>query len=142
MNAVAPRLRADLLRDRLSRSTERLGSLWRLAQLAHPERPLQRGFARVTDPAGRTIAGVADALAVRSLSIRFADGAVDATVAGTASLGRKNVRGTPCGMTSTLSFGTWRRRDTAGFSVSLTETAAPTCGPRRAQSARMRRRQR
>ena len=48
LNAVAPRLRSELLSDRVARASATLEALWRLADLAHPERPLQRGFARVT----------------------------------------------------------------------------------------------
>jgi exodeoxyribonuclease VII large subunit len=56
--------------------------LWRLAELAHPDRPLQRGFVRVTDRAGKTIARAADAIAARLLTLQFGDGAVDATAGG------------------------------------------------------------
>jgi exodeoxyribonuclease VII large subunit len=76
LNAIAPRLRPQLLGDRIERSSERLASLWRLAELAHPDRPLQRGFARVTGRSGRTIVRAADALAERLLSLRFGDGEV------------------------------------------------------------------
>ena len=79
LNAVAPRLRHQLLLDRLKRSAETLESLWRLAELAHPERPLRRGFVRVTDRAGATLARAADALAARLVSLHFADGRVEAT---------------------------------------------------------------
>ena len=80
LNAVAPRLRPELLLDRLSRASERLASLWRLAELAHPDRPLKRGFVRVTDRAGKTIARAADAIAAKLLTLQFGDGAVDAAV--------------------------------------------------------------
>ena len=53
LSAVAPRLRSELLSDRVSRAKDQLASLWRLAELAHPDRPLKRGFARITDRAGR-----------------------------------------------------------------------------------------
>ena len=79
LNAVAPRLRAELLLDRLSRASEKLESLWRLAELAHPDRPLARGFVRVTDRAGRTLAKAADAIAARLLTLHFGDGEVAAT---------------------------------------------------------------
>ena len=81
LNAVAPRLRAELVRDCIVRAGEQLGSLWRLAELAHPERPLKRGFARVTDRAGKTLSRAADAIAERLLTLHFADGQV-AAVAG------------------------------------------------------------
>jgi exodeoxyribonuclease VII large subunit len=85
LNGVAPRLRAELLGDRIARAGDKLQSLWRLAELAHPDRPLSRGYARVTDRSGRTLTQAADARAARELSLRFADGSVDSTVDGEAS---------------------------------------------------------
>jgi exodeoxyribonuclease VII large subunit len=79
LNAVAPRLRAELLLDRISRSTERLAALWKMAELVHPERPLSRGFVRVTDRAGATLSKVADAIAARLLTLHFGDGEVEAS---------------------------------------------------------------
>jgi exodeoxyribonuclease VII large subunit len=78
--AVAPRLQDRLLRERISRARENLGSLWRLAELAHPERPLQRGFVRVTDRAGKTIIHAADARAAAQVDLHFADGRVAAHI--------------------------------------------------------------
>lgn len=78
-SAIAPRLRPQLLLDRTARLEERLESLWRMAQLSHPDRPLKRGFVRVTDRAGRTLTRAAEALAARTLKLHFADGPVDAT---------------------------------------------------------------
>ena len=82
LSAVAPRLRHELVSQRLALASERLGSLWRLAGLAHPERPLQRGFVRVTDREGRTLIHAGDARAAGYLNLRFADGSVEATVEG------------------------------------------------------------
>ena len=79
LSAVAPRLRSELLTDRIARSKDRLASLWRLAELAHPDRPLGRGFARVTDRAGKTLTHAAEAIAARELKLHFGDGIVDAT---------------------------------------------------------------
>jgi exodeoxyribonuclease VII large subunit len=79
LSAVAPRLRAELLSDRIDRAQDRLASLWRLAELAHPDRPLNRGFARVTDRRGRTLTHAADAIAAKTLTLHFGDGTVDAT---------------------------------------------------------------
>ena len=84
LNGAAPRLRPELLTDRIVRSSEKLESLWRLAALAHPERPLKRGFVRVTDRAGATLTKAADAIAARLLTLHFGDGEVEAA-AGTAS---------------------------------------------------------
>ncbi|MFL6747713.1 MAG: exodeoxyribonuclease VII large subunit [Sphingomicrobium sp.] len=78
--AVAPRLQDRLLRERISHARENLGSLWRLAELAHPERPLQRGFVRVTDRAGKTIIHAADARAAAQVDLHFADGRVAAHI--------------------------------------------------------------
>jgi exodeoxyribonuclease VII large subunit len=85
LNAVAPRLRAQLLLDRLARSSEQLSGLWRLAQLAHPDRPLERGFVRVTDRFGATLGRAADAIGAKLVTLHFRDGAVDASTAGTGS---------------------------------------------------------
>ena len=79
LNAIAPRLRPELLKDRIERASDKLASLWRLAELAHPDRPLKRGFARVTTRSGATIVRAADAIAEQRLTIHFGDGNVDAT---------------------------------------------------------------
>ena len=79
LNAVGPRLRVELVKDRIVRAGERLAALWRLAELAHPERPLARGFVRVTDAAGKTLTRAADAIAARALTLHFGDGRVEAT---------------------------------------------------------------
>lgn len=81
-SAVAPRLRAEMVGQRITQASERLESLWRLAGLAHPERPLQRGFVRVTDREGRTLIHAGDARSAGFLKLRFADGSVEATVEG------------------------------------------------------------
>jgi exodeoxyribonuclease VII large subunit len=82
LNAVAPRLRPQLLLERVSRAAERLESLWKMAGLVHPDRPLSRGFVRVTDRSGKTLAGAADALAAKLLTLHFGDGNVDAATDG------------------------------------------------------------
>ena len=82
LSGVAPRLRSGLVVNRIERASEKLAALWRLAGLAHPERPLQRGFVRVTDREGRTLIHAADARAAGMLNLRFADGQVEATVEG------------------------------------------------------------
>jgi exodeoxyribonuclease VII large subunit len=82
MNLVAGRLRGELIEQRIARLSEQLAALWRLGQLAHPEKPLERGFARVTDRSGMTLTRAADARAARELSLRFGDGRVDAAVEG------------------------------------------------------------
>jgi exodeoxyribonuclease VII large subunit len=64
----------------VSRAHEKLTSLWRLADLAHPERPLQRGFVRVTDRAGKTIIHAAAARSAGAIDLHFGDGLVPAQV--------------------------------------------------------------
>jgi exodeoxyribonuclease VII large subunit len=78
-NAVAPRLQLQMLRDRVKRDGERLDSHWKMAQLVHPDRPLSRGFARVTGKDGATLISAAAARSAREFSLHFADGALDAS---------------------------------------------------------------
>jgi exodeoxyribonuclease VII large subunit len=82
LNLVAGRLRPELIDQRITRLAEQLSGLWRLAELAHPDKPLERGFARVTSRDGRTLTQAAGARAARELRLHFGDGAVDATVDG------------------------------------------------------------
>ena len=79
LNGVAPRLRPEILLDRVSRASEKLASLWKMAELVHPDRPLSRGFVRVTDRAGKTLARAADAIAAKLLTLHFGDGGVAAS---------------------------------------------------------------
>jgi exodeoxyribonuclease VII large subunit len=83
MNLVAGRLRGELVDERIARLSERLSAAWKMAELVHPERPLSRGFVRVTDRSGKTLTRAAEARAARGLSLRFGDGNVGATVDGT-----------------------------------------------------------
>jgi exodeoxyribonuclease VII large subunit len=78
-------LRSDLIDQRIGRLTEQLSALWRLAELAHPDKPLKRGFARVTSRGGQTLTHAADARAAQRLTLHFGDGAVDASVEGSAA---------------------------------------------------------
>ena len=80
LNLVAGRLRRELLDQRITRLSEKLSSLWQMAELAHPDRPLSRGFARVTPKAGQTLIHARDAREARALVLHFADGNVEATV--------------------------------------------------------------
>jgi exodeoxyribonuclease VII large subunit len=82
LNLVAGRLRRDLIDQRIARLSERLSAAWKMADLAHPERPLQRGYARVTGRDGRTLTRAGDARASKLLTLHFGDGALDATVDG------------------------------------------------------------
>ncbi|HEY6047820.1 MAG TPA: exodeoxyribonuclease VII large subunit [Sphingomicrobium sp.] len=82
LNLVSGRLRRELLDQRVARMSERLAAAWKMAELAHPERPLGRGFVRVTTRDGKTLIHAADARAARSLTLHFGDGDVDASVDG------------------------------------------------------------
>lgn len=80
LNLVAGRLRRELLDQRLQRMTEQLSAAWKMAELAHPERPLSKGYVRVTSRDGATLTHAAEARAARLLTLRFGDGGVDAAV--------------------------------------------------------------
>jgi exodeoxyribonuclease VII large subunit len=80
LNLVAGRLRRELLDQRISRLGEKLAGLWAIAELSHPDRPLGRGFARVTNKSGQTLIHARDAREAQLLTLRFGDGALDATV--------------------------------------------------------------
>ena len=85
LNLVAGRLRRDLLDQRIARLGERLSAAWKMAELAHPERPLSKGYVRVTSRDGATLTHAADARSASLLTLRFGDGSVDATVDGAAA---------------------------------------------------------
>ena len=78
MNLVSGRLRPELVDQRIGRLADKLADVWKMAELVHPERPLDRGFARVTDRMGKTLTRSADALAARALTLRFRDGEIEA----------------------------------------------------------------
>lgn len=77
---AAGALRPVLLRSAHERAKERLAALWRIAEAAHPERPLKRGYALVKDRAGHVVTSAAAAREARLLGLVFQDGAVEATV--------------------------------------------------------------
>jgi exodeoxyribonuclease VII large subunit len=79
---LALRLPQAQLTRRLQEARSKLDSLARLADTLHPEAPLKRGFARVSDAEGRTIMTASAAKAAGQVSIRFADDSVDAVVVG------------------------------------------------------------
>jgi len=80
MNLVAGRLRRELIEQRVTRLSDKLQSVWTMAGLVHPERPLSRGFARVTARDGRTLTRVGETRAEKAVTLHFRDGAVDAEV--------------------------------------------------------------
>jgi exodeoxyribonuclease VII large subunit len=80
LNLVAGRLRRELLDQRVIRLSEKLAALWSMAELSHPDRPLSRGFARITNRKGETLIHARGAREAGLLTLHFADGAVDASV--------------------------------------------------------------
>jgi exodeoxyribonuclease VII large subunit len=82
LNLVAGRLRRELIDQRIALLAERLGAVWKMAELVHPERPLSKGYVRVTSRDGRTLTRAGDARVAQSLTLHFGDGAVDASVDG------------------------------------------------------------
>ena len=80
LNLVAGRLRSELIDQKIARLSDRLDAAWRMAELSHPERPLSKGFVRVTSRDGATIIKAADARAAQRLILHFGDGAVAASV--------------------------------------------------------------
>ena len=56
-----------------------LESLWRIAAQAHPDKPLEKGYARVEDREGRTLTSAKAAREAARLRLVFADGKVDAS---------------------------------------------------------------
>jgi exodeoxyribonuclease VII large subunit len=83
MNLTASRLRPDLLAQKVARASDRLQASAKMLPLVHPDRPLGRGFVRVTAAAdGRTLTHAADARAAGRLLLRFGDGEVAASTEG------------------------------------------------------------
>ena len=80
LNLVAGRLRSDLIEQRIARMSETLGATWKMAQLVHPERPLKKGYVRVTSRDGRTLTKAAEARTEQRLTLHFGDSAVGASV--------------------------------------------------------------
>jgi exodeoxyribonuclease VII large subunit len=96
MNLTASRLRPDLLAQKLARAGDQLGAAAKMLPLVHPDRPLGRGFVRVTAAAdGRTLTHAADARAAGRLLLRFGDGEVPAAVEGSAPAAPAKVERTP-----------------------------------------------
>jgi len=77
---AAGALRPGLLVSAHARAKERLAALWRVAELAHPDRPLGHGYARIENRAGQVLISAAAAREARLLRLVFNDGEVEATV--------------------------------------------------------------
>lgn len=77
----AVRLGPFLITRPLAERRERLAAIARLAEQLHPDRPLRRGYVRVTDAQGRTLTDAADARKEAALTLRFRDGTLEVTTA-------------------------------------------------------------
>ena len=77
-------LHPRLLHRRVEQKQQQLDALTRLAGSLHPEAPLKRGFARVTDAEGKTIMSRAAAVKAGDVTLRFVDGEVGSVVNGSA----------------------------------------------------------
>ena len=84
LNLVAGRLRRGLLDQRVARAGERLVAAAAMAELVHPDRPLTRGFARVTARDKGTLTSAAMARSAGRFDLHFVDGIVGASVEGAA----------------------------------------------------------
>ncbi len=82
LGAAAGALRPGLLKARVARAEERLSALWRMAELAHPDRPLRKGYARVEDRSGHTLTSATAARSARRFRLVFHDGGLDASIDG------------------------------------------------------------
>lgn len=83
LDRVAGALRPATLEARLGAARQRLADMERLLTSAHPERPLERGFAWVeARSSGKVAATATEARAAAGLRLHFKDGEVDATVDG------------------------------------------------------------
>ena len=82
LNLVSGRLRRDLIDQRIARLSEKLSAAWKMAELVHPERPLSKGYVRVTSRDGRTLTRASEAREAQLLTLHFGDGGLDASVDG------------------------------------------------------------
>jgi exodeoxyribonuclease VII large subunit len=77
----AVRLDPRLVLRRVEDGRRSLDALWRIAAQAHPDKPLERGYARVEDREGKTLISAAAARAAGRLRLVFADGRLDVSAA-------------------------------------------------------------
>ncbi len=76
------RLSPTMLQRGWREAAGRLAGLARLAQQLHPDRPLARGYVRVTGSAGGTVTSRSAALQETALELHFADGTLAVSRAG------------------------------------------------------------
>ena len=73
-------LRPAMLTQKLAQARARLDQLWRVARSLNPDTVLERGYARIERRTGGTVTSATAARAAGALTLRFADGAVEARV--------------------------------------------------------------
>ncbi len=73
-------LRPAMLSQRISQGRAQLDQLWRVAQSLHPNRPLEKGYARIEKRGGGVVTSAEAAKKAGTLTLHFADGPVDARV--------------------------------------------------------------
>jgi exodeoxyribonuclease VII large subunit len=83
LSRSAGALRPRLLAEPVARGKARLDALWREAALLHPDRPLEKGYARVERRDGKVVISAEQARSAAALRLRFKDGAVDVRAEGT-----------------------------------------------------------
>jgi exodeoxyribonuclease VII large subunit len=88
-------LHPRLLHRRVEQKQQQLDALTRLVGSLHPEAPLKRGFARVTDVDGKTIMSRAAAVKAGDVTLRFVDGEVGGVVNGSAPPRPSTPKATP-----------------------------------------------
>ena len=76
------RLSPEPIKRRIVEAHASLDRLWRIAEQAHPNKPLERGYVRVEKRGGGVVQSAAAARAAAALTLHFADGEVNATVDG------------------------------------------------------------
>ena len=77
LRLTAVRLDPALLTRPIAERRRRIDAIARLTQQLHPDRPLTRGYVRVTDAGGNTIVSRKAAAGEARLALRFADGTLD-----------------------------------------------------------------
>jgi exodeoxyribonuclease VII large subunit len=88
-------LHPRLLHRRVEQKQQQLDALTRLVGSLHPEAPLKRGFARVTDADDKTIMSRAAAVKAGDVTLRFVDGEVGGVVNGSAPPRPSTPKATP-----------------------------------------------
>lgn len=77
---ISGALRPVMLTQKLAHAEQRLRQNWRLVETLHPLKPLERGYALVTDRQGAVVSDTAKANRTKLLTLRFADGEVPVRV--------------------------------------------------------------